>query len=207
MPSPLVKICGITKLEDALFCSSAGANFLGFIFYTKSPRYITHRHVREIIEQLPSTVTPVGVFVNESREVINDIILKTNIRIIQLSGDESPDDCLGYPIDVWKAFRIDKIDEVQQTTAFQISAALLDGVKGKEYGGTGVPADISVANEIKKYHRLVLAGGLNPENVSSMIRQTQPYAIDVNSGVEISPGKKDHNKVKQLFENISKNRI
>ncbi len=206
MPAPLVKICGITNVEDALFCANAGTNFLGFIFYTKSPRYISPEDARKIIANLPSSVTPVGVFVNESHESINEIIHLTKIQIIQLSGDESPDECSGYPLDVWKAFRLSSIEEIKQTEEYKISALLLDGVKGKEYGGTGVLANIAVAKELQKEHRLVLAGGLHPDNICTILQEVQPYVLDVNSGVESSPGKKDYTKVTQLFENLSTHR-
>ncbi len=198
----LVKICGITNFADALFCASAGANYLGFIFYEKSPRYIQPSKAREIIRNLPPSVKPVGVFVNEKRETIERTIRETTIKLIQLSGDESPDDCSEFSVEVWKAFRLTTHDEVHQSKEYRISAALLDGSKNGMYGGTGTTANYSVALELKEIHKLILAGGLNPDNICEAIHAVQPFAVDVNSGVELVPGKKDHQKIKLLFDKI-----
>ncbi len=199
---PLVKICGITNFADALFGAAAGANYLGFIFYQQSPRFIEPSKAREIIRYLPKHVTPVGVFVNEKKETIERIIKETDIKTIQLSGDELPDDCLGFSVNVWKAFRIHHVNEINQAMNYNISAALLDGTKEGLYGGTGTLTDYSFALELRKYHPLVLAGGLNPENICEAINNVQPFAVDVNSGVEFVPGKKDHQKIKNLFDTL-----
>ena len=198
-----VKICGLTNLEDALFCGSAGADAIGFIFYEKSPRYITPAKAAQIIDQLPSYITPVGVFVNEKRPTIERIIDETGIRSIQLSGDERPNDCGGYSVKVVKSFRIRNSSEVEQVKDYKISAAMLDGASDDSYGGSGMLPDFAIALEMKTYHPLFLAGGLNPDNVIQAVQQVQPYAIDVNSGVEYSPGKKDHSKVALLFERLN----
>jgi len=207
---PFVKICGITNLADALFCAAAGADALGFIFYKKSPRYIEPSEAGRIISHLSavsfalshtsSSITPIGVFVNEDREAINRIVSGTKVKIIQLSGDESPADCSGYDVGVWKAFRI-RNEFIRQ---FPIAAALLDGADKLSYGGSGIPADYTLATEIKKHHRLILAGGLNPGNILDAIHAVQPFGVDLNSGIEIAPGKKDHKKVTQLFNTINK---
>lgn len=199
-----VKICGITNREDALRCIDAGANALGFIFYKKSPRYIEPSAASAIIGQLPSYVAPVGVFVNEKRSFIEKTITETNIRIIQFSGDEMPEDCTGYSIKVWKAFRFASMNEVDSAKRYSISAALIEGAGNNLYGGTGTLADFSIASAVKQFHPVVLAGGLDPENVLSAIRQVQPYAIDVNSGIERSPGKKDGKKIVSLFNQLQK---
>jgi phosphoribosylanthranilate isomerase len=200
---PRVKICGITNLRDALCAVEAGADYLGFIFYPKSPRYIAPDRAASIIHQLPDRVTPVGVFVNDSREVINKVIAGCGIRLIQLSGDESPDDCRNYPVNVWKAFRIRDPGNVRRTADFQLDAALLDGARDAEYGGSGERADLSVAGAMKSFHRLVLAGGLSPENIVDAISSVDPFAVDVNSGVEHAPGIKDHTKIFELFRQVN----
>ncbi len=200
---PRVKICGITNAEDALYCANAGADALGFIFYEKSPRYIDPGESTEIIGHLPPFIVPVGIFVNEKRGVIERTIVKTGIRVIQLSGDERPEDCLGYSVKVVKAFRINNRADIEKVSHYTISAAMLDGAKDGSYGGSGSLADFSIALEMKRIHPLILAGGLNPDNVPHAIQTVQPYAIDVNSGVEIAPGKKDHVKVDLLFERLS----
>jgi len=199
---PLIKICGITNEKDALFCSEMGANFLGFNFYKQSPRYIEPSNAARIIHKLSSSINPVGIFVNENRERIERIITRTGIRLLQLSGDESPKDCSGYQIPVWKTFRIRNRDEVSAVQQYSIAAVMLDGAKEK-FGGSGELADFSIATEMKKYHKLVLAGGLNPENVLDAVKNVQPYAIDINSGVELEPGKKDQRKVFALFKQLS----
>ena len=201
--TPLVKVCGLTTLDDALYCARAGAGALGFIFYKDSLRYISPDAAADIISKLPEYVTPVGVFVNESRTNIENIIGQTHIRLIQLCGDESPADCLGYNVKVWKAFRIRDQEEVARTKEYTISAAMLDGAGQGQYGGSGHLPDFSIACEMKEYHPVVLAGGLSPDTVLQAIGAVYPYAIDINSGVETEPGKKDHAKVKLLFERVS----
>jgi phosphoribosylanthranilate isomerase len=226
-----VKICGIREREDAEVCVGAGVDAIGFIFYPESPRYIDPAAAAEIIRELPPFVTPVGVFVNAGREMIQSVIGRTGIRAVQLSGDESPEDCLGFSVSVVKAFRIRNPDEVEQVKNYVLSAAMLDGAgdrletapriaaradreappedrrtappKAPVYGGSGSLPDLSVALRLKNYHHLILAGGLNPENVPVVVSAVRPYAIDVNSGVESSPGKKDRHKVKLLFEALS----
>ena len=198
---PLVKICGITNPPDALFCSQAGADALGFIFYEKSPRMIEPAAAAEIIRSLPPFVTPVGVFVNASRDFIESVIRETGIRVIQLSGDEEPVDCLGYSLSVVKVFRTPA--DIGRLKEFSISAAMIDGTKDGSYGGSGLLPDLSVAGELRRRFPLIVAGGLNAANVVGIVRSVRPYAIDVNSGVEQSPGKKDHRKVTALFEKLA----
>ena len=199
---PLVKICGMTNLEDALVCASAGADLLGFIFYARSPRCIEPSKAAGIIKHLPSSVTPVGVFVNEKREVITKIVSETHLRGIQLSGDEPVEACEQFSVPVWKAFRIRTNEEVEHIKRYNVDAVMLDGAPDLTYGGSGVVADFDVALKMKQYHRVILAGGLTPENISEAVRTVQPYAVDVNSGVEITPGKKDPDKVRLLFERL-----
>ncbi len=200
---PQVKICGITSLKDALLCASSGADALGFIFYRKSPRYIPPQKAAGIIRQLPRQVTPVGVFVNEERAAIERIVAATGVRVIQLSGDEEPAACEGYGVSVWKAFRMKSGDDPGRLWTYPIAAALLDGASNDSYGGSGELADFGIAVAMKEFHPVVLAGGLNPENIVSAIHTVQPFAVDLNSGIELAPGKKDHLKVKKLFDLLS----
>ncbi len=202
---PLVKICGITSRKDALLCAGAGADFLGFIFYRNSPRYIEPELAREIIADIPGYVTPVGVFVNESREIIIETVAQTGIRLIQLSGDEGPAECEGFGQKVWKAFRFRNSEEIQVMAGYRdLAAAMIDGARAPLYGGSGEQADFSIASEMKKYFPLILAGGLDPDNIAESIRSVMPHGVDVNSGVESEPGKKDRAKVEKLFERIAK---
>lgn len=195
---PYVKICGITNEKDARLCVRHGADALGFIFYRKSPRYVPPAQAASIIASLPPRVTPVGVFVNASRRTINRIATQTGIRAIQLSGDESAQDCAGYALPVIKAFRA----RGRRNYGPRISAALLDGAAGGLYGGTGKLADFAVAVQMKKQFRLILAGGLSPDNVTAAIRRVRPFAVDVCSGVESQPGRKDARKVRQFLQQV-----
>jgi phosphoribosylanthranilate isomerase len=198
---PLVKICGIQSARDALFCAQAGADALGFIFYDNSPRRIEPLAAAEIIGALPPFVTPVGVFVNAARDFIESVIRETGIRVIQLSGDEGPRDCLGYSVSVVKVFRTQR--DIGRVKEFSISAAMIDGAKDGSYGGSGLLPDLSIAMQLRRHFPLIVAGGLNAANVVEVVRSVRPYAIDVNSGVEDSPGKKDHRKVTALFEKLA----
>jgi phosphoribosylanthranilate isomerase len=199
-----IKICGITREIDAALCCEAGADTLGFIFHPKSPRAVTPETAAVIIASLPPSITSVGVFVNEKRSVINEIVRRTGIRILQFSGDESAEECSGYSIDVWKAFRIREAKDVRTTREYSVAAALLDGAPDGVYGGSGMPPDFSIARELARYHRVIIAGGLNPENILDAIRTARPAGIDVNSGIESSPGKKDPEKIKALFGQIAR---
>jgi len=198
-----VKICGITNPDDALQCVEAGAHALGFIFYHGSPRNINPEVAAEIIGQLPPYVTPVGVFVNETRSRIEEIIRDTRIRIIQFSGEEPPDQCTGYRAKVWKAFRFRPGESVDHVREYSIAAAVADGYRENQYGGTGTLADPETAIALKQFHPVVLAGGLNPSNILTAARRVQPFAVDINSGVESSPGRKDPAKLAALFEALS----
>jgi len=195
-----VKICGITNAEDALRCVESGAHALGFIFYAGSPRRVSPEVATEIISRLPPYVTPVGVFVNEARARIEQIVHDTHIRIIQLSGDELPAECSGYPVKVWKAFRFKPGESVHRARAYSIAAAVADGYGKNLFGGTGIMADPETAIRLKEFHPVVLAGGLNPSNILTAARTVQPYAVDINSGVESRPGRKDRQKLALLFD-------
>jgi phosphoribosylanthranilate isomerase len=200
---PLVKICGITRKADALFCAAQGASALGFIFYEASPRFIAPAKAARIIASLPPFVTTVGVFVNQRRRDICRIIEQTGIGAIQLHGDESPEDCEGYPLKTIKAFRFRLGQSLRPLVKYRVAAALLDGAAGGLYGGSGQLADFHVALELKKHFPVILAGGLSPDNIVDAARRVKPYALDVNSGVESAPGKKDHAKVALLFQRIT----
>lgn len=197
-----VKICGMTSARDALFCAREGADQLGFIFYEKSPRYVAPEAAAAIIAALPAYVTPVGVFVNAAREQVERVIDQTGIRALQLSGDEAPAECTGYGVPVIKAFRLTDPAAALATREYAIAAAMLDGASGGLYGGSGVVADTAVALAMKDFHPLYLAGGLTPDNVVRAARSVLPFAVDVNSGVESSPGVKDHARVALLFERL-----
>ncbi len=200
---PRIKICGITNIVDALAAVHHGADALGFIFYEKSPRYVPPDRARTVIDTLPPSVMRVGVFVNTPRATINTIAEATKLHAVQLSGDESPEDCRGYAIPVIKAIRPRSMDDLSQLDRYSAAAFLVDGHKEGTYGGTGTHVDPAIAREAARRYPIFLAGGISPRNVVSVVRDVRPFALDVNSGVESSPGKKDHSQLAHLFRALS----
>ena len=196
-----VKICGITNNEDAQAAVEYGADALGFVF-AKSPRQITKEQARDIIKNLPPFVSPVGVFVDEKVDKIKEICDFGGIHTVQLHGNEQPSylkELEGYTL--IKAFRVKEEDDLKPLANYRPHAFLLDSyVKGSP-GGTGVPFKWEIARQAHKYGAIILSGGLTPENVREAIRVVKPYAVDVSSGVESSPGKKDTLLVKRFIAN------
>jgi phosphoribosylanthranilate isomerase len=190
----LIKICGITNLEDAVEAIAAGADALGFNFYKPSPRYITAQSARVIIEQLPDSVLKVGVFVNEeSPDQVRRIANESGITALQLHGDESPDYCHDFADQyVIKALAVGHDFDTQVVDRYQVNAIMLDTKHNTLRGGTGHSFDWSIAQKLrKKVPNLYLAGGLSPENVADAIETVRPYAVDACSSLEESPGKKN----------------
>ena len=200
-----VKICGITRLKDALSAVEAGADAIGFIFYEKSPRYIPLKEAALISAALPPFISRVGVFVNETEPRIRSYVSECKLDTLQFHGDETPEFCRNFSIKVIKAFRLKESDHLKPLTTYDVDAWLLDSFSEKELGGTGKVFDWTLATEAKKrVPRIILSGGLTPENVREAIRKVQPYAVDVSSGVEISPGKKDLSKVNAFVDACKK---
>lgn len=193
-----VKICGITSLNDALACVKYGADAVGFILYNKSPRYITPDRIVHIIKRLPPFIATVGVFVNEDPDIIKDILRQTGLDIVQLHGDETPDICEMFPR-VIKAFRVRDHADIEDISSYRASAFLLDTYSKNAFGGTGMSFDWDVVDDAKRFGNVIVAGGLTPENVSDVIMQVSPYGVDVSSGVEVSPGVKDHVKIREFI--------
>ena len=189
----LVKICGITNLEDALAALEAGADMLGFNFYARSPRYVAPADARRVIEQMPEGLTCVGVFVNEpSPEGVLRIARESGVSAVQLHGDETPEFCRALAgLTTIKALRVGKTYSVEFATFFETDAVLLDAFAPDAFGGTGHTFDWTLARATREaVPRLFLAGGLKPDNVAEAIEAVAPYAVDVCSGVETSPGRK-----------------
>jgi phosphoribosylanthranilate isomerase len=192
-----VKICGITNYEDAKVAVSVGADALGFIFYQKSPRYITPHQAKDIIKRLPPFVSRVGVFVNEDRETIMSVAGQSCIDTVQLHGDESPSLCDEIPFAVIKTFSVGQDFNGETLDSYNVNGYLLDTWNDKLRGGSGKTFDWSIARIITQYrHNIILAGGLGPANIAEALDAVQPYAVEFNSGVEIKPGVKNPRKMK-----------
>ncbi|MCK5391408.1 MAG: phosphoribosylanthranilate isomerase [Deltaproteobacteria bacterium] len=197
-----IKICGITNMEDAMLACEWGADALGFIFYRKSKRYIAPEIARSVISSLPPFITTVGVFVNHSLEEIIAIKDKTAINMVQLHGDETPEFCSLVPLKVIKAIRVKDNLDVDKVAQYPVQAILFDTYSDAEYGGTGKSFNWEILQNISNLSNIILSGGLSPENVAQAISTVKPYAVDVSSGVEESPGKKDHMKLKKFIEAV-----
>ena len=199
-----VKICGLTNYRDAAAAVELGADLLGFNFYPKSPRFVTPEQAAQIINKLPAFIHVAGVFVNASLDQIKEAISECNLDWVQLHGDESPEFCeslLSINVRTMKAIRVKDQEDIERAESFFTDAVLLDAFDPEKYGGTGLTFDWNIIGHISK--RIFLAGGINPDNVAAAIG-LGVYGIDVCSGIEASPGKKDHRKMKKLFENIQR---
>jgi phosphoribosylanthranilate isomerase len=199
-----IKICGITSLDDALAASDAGTDALGFNFYKKSPRYVEPQKAAEIIHQLPPFVMPVGIFVNEREDRIRDIQFTTGIKVLQFHGDERPDFCERFATRVIKAFQVKDKDSLKHMAHYHVGAFLLDSYQEGVRGGTGAVFDWHLAVVAKTFGRVILAGGLTPENVAEAVKLVQPYAVDVAGGVEKSKGVKDHSRMRKFIAEVRK---
>jgi phosphoribosylanthranilate isomerase len=196
-----VKICGITNQDDSLFAAQCGAAALGFIFYPPSPRYITPEDARKIISALPDEVVKVGVFVNEKTEEIKRVMEYCTLDMIQLHGDESPELCRQFLSSVViKAVDLKNDDDLNNACCYGVAAILADSRHAGLYGGTGKKADWELAFALKKIIPVILSGGLNEGNIAEAMKTVAPAALDLNSGVEVSPGKKDHAKLARIFD-------
>ena len=197
-----IKICGITNLDDAMAAAEDGADALGFIFYKKSSRYVEPGKAAEIIHQLPPFITPVAVFVNEREEKIRDIQFTTGIKVLQFHGDERPEFCDRFATRVIKAFQVKDKDSLKHMAHYHVGALLLDSFREGLRGGTGTTFDWHLAVVAKTLGRVVLAGGLTPENVAEAVKLVQPYGVDVAGGVEREKGLKDHAKLKKFITEV-----
>jgi phosphoribosylanthranilate isomerase len=199
-----VKICGITNLEDALLAVKLGADYIGFVF-AKSPRRILIKQACDIAEQLPKRVKTVGVFVNAKIQEVNRVVRLVKLDYVQLHGEEKPDFCgkiVGAK--VWKAFRLKKKSDISSLNKYngKVAAVLLDTYRRGKKGGTGKPFNWTLAVAAKKMgFPIVLAGGLNPKNVRKAVRMVKPDVVDVSSGVELRPGKKDPKLIEEFIKN------
>ena len=196
-----VKICGITNLADGIAAAEAGADVLGFVFCEQSPRCVSIEAAAAIIRALPPFIVKVGVFVNAPGDSVVRAIRECGLNLLQFHGDEAPEYCLQFGLMSMKAFRIRDAASLQALRNYATDAWLLDAYNPDKLGGTGETFNWDLALEARTWGRpIFLAGGLTPENVAEAVRRAQPYAVDVSSGVEAAPGRKDHAKVKAFIQ-------
>ena len=193
-----VKICGITRADDAEAAVALGAEAIGFVFWPASPRYIHPDRAREIAGRLPALVTTVGVFVDQPAAHVNGVARTVGLRAVQLHGDETPEYASRIAAPVIKAMMLGSADAAWPDETL----ILLDAHDPVRRGGTGRTIDWRAAADVAARRRTIVAGGLTPDNVAEAIAQVQPFGIDVSSGVEAAPGVKDHQRLKALFEAV-----
>jgi len=196
-----VKICGITCLEDAQAAVAAGADAIGLVFYPPSSRYVTPSVAAQIVAELGPFVTTVGLFVNEDAEVVKETLALTNLQLLQFHGDESEEYCRQFQRPYIKALRMSPDLDPSQALAVYPGACgyLFDAWQPDKFGGTGKTFDWRRIDGLAS-DKLILAGGLNPDNVEAAVQAVRPYAVDVSGGVELAPGKKDHLALKAFIK-------
>ncbi|MFC1512652.1 phosphoribosylanthranilate isomerase [bacterium] len=201
-----IKICGITNELDAKNAVSFGVDMLGFNLYEGSPRAVELDFVKKILKHIPKNVLKVGVFVNEDKDILHKIADKHIFDVLQLHGDEPPSYCEEFKkTAIFKAFRLTKKKDLKLLSEYKVNSYLLDTYKEGKWGGTGNTFNWDLAKlAVEKFGSIILSGGLNPENAAQAVRIVKPWAVDVCSGVESSPGKKDKKKMKAFIEAVRK---
>ena len=196
-----VKICGITRVEDAEAAVALGANALGFVFWPKSPRYVDPYRARAIVASLPPFVSTVGLFVNQPAAHIANVASLARLGVVQLHGDETPEDAAALGRPVVRALSLHTAGHDLSRWPARVTI-LLDAHDPERRGGTGRTIDWDAAAEVAHRRRILLAGGLSPDNVAAAVDRVRPFGIDVSSGVERAPGVKDVERLRALFENL-----
>ncbi len=197
-----VKICGITRGEDAELATTLGASAVGFVFWPRSPRFVEPSRARDIVRALPPFVTPVGVFVDQPAGHVKDVAAVVGLGAVQLHGNEDVGFCRALGRRVIKASSVEQATALAGYWPFEVTL-LLDAVDAERRGGTGQTVDWSGAAALAARRRVILAGGLHPENVGDAIRQVRPFAVDVSSGVESAPGVKDESRLRAFFAAVA----
>jgi phosphoribosylanthranilate isomerase len=199
-----VKVCGITRLEDAEIAAELGASAIGLVFWPASPRYIDAERARTIVRSLAAFVIPVGVFVDHPQAAVNALAERVGLGAIQLHGSETPEYCEGINRRVIRAIGLQESIDVRAIEQWPSSVTLLvDAYDPNKRGGTGRPVDWQLAAALAVRRPTILSGGLRPENVAAAIKTVKPYAIDVSSGVESRPGVKDAQRLRAFFEAVA----
>lgn len=198
------KICGITSLNDALLAYKNGVSALGFIFYEPSPRNVEVNSISQWIHKIPKHITKVAVFVNQDADIVNNIVDKLSMDVVQLHGNESPDYCMQITKPVMKAFRIKNEFSLSDISKYNVFAYLFDTYDNDEMGGTGKSFNWDLISNLHTQIPVILSGGLNNSNIIDGINTVQPSAVDINSGVEVNPGQKDSHKIKEVMDTLKK---
>lgn len=199
----VVKICGITNIEDAVAAAGAGADAVGFMFYEKSLRRVSIETAEFISRRLPPQILRVGVFVDPEPEFVESALRRCALQMLQFHGEESPDFCRGFGALAMKAFRMKDAASLDALPDYFVDAYLLDGYVPGALGGAGETFNWDLAVEAKKFGRPVfLAGGLRADNVAQALRRVRPFGVDVSSGVEAAPGRKDHAKIRDFLQAV-----
>lgn len=197
-----VKICGITSVADGLVAAEAGADLIGLMFYERSPRHVSFATAAEISRAVSPFVLKVGVFVNPDEDTVTRAIGECGVTLLQFHGEEKPEFCAQFGVMSMKAFRVRDADSLLALPDYATEAYLLDAYSPAAHGGTGAKFNWELAVAAKQQGKpIFLAGGLTPENVGAAVRQVQPFGVDVSSGVESAPGKKDAAKVRAFIQN------
>ena len=199
---PIIKICGLTSLEQALSCVELGADWIGFNCWPGSSRYIVPEKAREIVSALPESVTTVGVFVNESPDSLKNIMQETRMDLAQLHGDEEVPITTNLGVPWFKAFRVSSEFKLQQIKEYGQETFLLDAYSKAHYGGSGQTIDWNLASAASGLGKMILAGGMTPVNVAEAVKKVRPWGVDVCSGVESQPGIKDLLRVEKFIRNL-----
>ncbi len=198
-----IKLCGVTRLDDAQQAVEQGIDAIGFNFVSESPRMIEPLEARSIAAGLPAFVLRVGVFANEARDSLRDKARTARIHCIQFHGEEAPDECADAPLPWYKVHRPGHGFQLEELQRYDSGTCLLDAFQSGLRGGTGRLGDWDLARRAASLRRVILAGGLTPENVAEAIRAVRPYAVDVNSGVECSPGRKDADRLARFVQQVA----
>jgi phosphoribosylanthranilate isomerase len=201
-----VKICGITSVADGVAAAEAGADMIGLMFYERSPRQITMATGAEMSRALSPFIVKVGVFVNPDEDTVMRAIGECGVTLLQFHGEETPEFCAQFGVMSMKAFRVRDAESLLALPNYSTDAHLLDAYSPDAHGGTGAKFNWDLAIEAKKHGKpIFLAGGLTPENIGAAVRQVQPFGVDVSSGVESAPGKKDSAKVRAFIQAVRQN--
>jgi phosphoribosylanthranilate isomerase len=201
-----IKICGITNKSDALKACELGADLVGFVFYEKSKRYVDPKTAADIINELPPYIGKVGVFVDEKKERVLEIAADAQLNMLQFHGDETPEYCADFKgkFKVIKAFRLKDKKGLEKINEYQTDLYLLDTFKADTIGGTGETFYWKMLEDFEILKPVILSGGLTPKNVARAIKEVAPYGVDVSTGVEDSPGKKNADLMAEFIQNVRK---